>query len=304
MKWIKKGLIYGPPGNSRWAQRWALQPTPWLRDNGTIRIFCGFRTLDGVSRVGYVDVNVDNPSEVLGVSPEPVLDIGVPGAFDENGVVPCAVVERDGKLFLYYAGYMLGQKVKFFVFGGLAISEDGGMSFKRFSQAPITDRTDDEMFFRVIHTIMLDDGRWRAWYGAGSSFLLEDGRQLPSYNIRHAAAENGITLSRDFSLCIDIADGEYRVGRPFVFKEGGLYRMLYCAGTAERGYRLTYAESADGIDWVRKPDQIGIDVSSSGWDNEMQAYPSVVQFRDKAYLFYNGNNYGEQGFGYAVLESW
>ena len=92
MKWIKKGLIYGPPGNSRWAQRWALQPTPWLRDNGTIRIFCGFRTLDGVSRVGYVDVNADNPSEVLGVSPEPVLDIGIPGAFDHPRFL--AAIER------------------------------------------------------------------------------------------------------------------------------------------------------------------------------------------------------------------
>ena len=104
--------------------------------------------------------------------------------------------------------------------------------------------------------------------------------------------------------CIDIAGDEYRVGRPFVFKRDGLYRMFYCAGTAERGYRLTYAESVDGIDWVRKHHEAGIDVSPSGWDSEMQAYPSVLQFRDKTYMFYNGNNYGEQGFGYAVLESW
>jgi predicted GH43/DUF377 family glycosyl hydrolase len=302
MRWSKKGLIYGPSGDSWWAQRWALQPTPLLRADGTIRVFVGFRTHEGVSRIGFVDVSAENPAQVLAVSPEPVLDIGIAGAFDENGVVPCAVVEHDGKLYLYYAGYQLGQKVRFFVFGGLAVSEDGGASFQRHSRVPICDRTDDEMLFRVIHTMMLDDGRWRAWYGAGSSFTLSEGRQLPNYNIRHAEAKDGLTLSRDFTVCVDTRDGEYRVGRPYVIKRAGVYRMFYCAGTAARGYRLAYAESADGIDWMRKDDEIGIDVSASGWDSEMQAYPSVVMFRDKVYMFYNGNNYGEDGFGYAELE--
>jgi predicted GH43/DUF377 family glycosyl hydrolase len=301
MRWVKKGLIWGPSGNSSWAQRWALQPTPLVRADGTIRVFVGMRTHEGVSRVGYVDVDAENPSRVLAVSAEPVLDIGSPGAFDENGVVPCALVERDGKLYLYYAGYQLGQKVRFYVFGGLAISEDGGNSFRRYSRAPIADRNDGELLFRVIHSMMLDEGRWRAWYGAGSEFTLKDGRQLPNYNIRHAEAQDGVTLSSDFTICVDTAGEEYRVGRPYVIRQGGLYRMFYCAGTAERGYRLAYAESRDGLSWTRKDDEIGIDVSASGWDSEMQAYPSVVTSGARTYLFYNGNNYGEQGFGYAEL---
>jgi hypothetical protein len=303
MRWSKKGLIYGPTGESWWAQRWALQPTPLLRADGTIRVFVGFRTREGVSRIGFVDVSAENPAQVLAVSPEPVLDVGVPGAFDENGVVPCAVIEREGKLYLYYAGYQLGQKVKFFVFGGLAISEDGGRSFQRHRQVPICDRTEDEMFFRVIHTMTFDGGRWRAWYGAGSSFTSSDGgRQLPNYNIRHAEAPDGLTLSRDFTVCVDTNDEEYRVGRPYVIKDADAYRMFYCAGTAVRGYRLAYAESKDGIKWIRKDHEIGIDVSPSGWDSEMQAYPSLIRYRDRTYLFYNGNNYGEDGFGYAESE--
>jgi predicted GH43/DUF377 family glycosyl hydrolase len=302
MLWVKKGLIWGPDGSSRWAQRWALQPTPLLRADGTIRVFVGMRTSEGVSRVGYVDVDAENPSRVLAVSAEPALDIGAPGAFDENGVVPCAVVEREGKLYLYYAGYQLGQKVRFYVFGGLAISEDGGASFHRYSKTPITDRTDKELLFRVVHTMMLDDGRWRAWYGAGSEFTLKDGRQLPNYNIRHAEVKDGVTLSSDFTVCVDTAGEEYRVGRPYVIKRGGIYRMFYCAGTAARGYRLAYAESEDGLTWIRKDDEIGIDVSPSGWDSEMQAYPSVVTYRDRTFLLYNGNNYGEGGFGYAELD--
>jgi predicted GH43/DUF377 family glycosyl hydrolase len=304
MRWLKKGLIYGPGGGSWWAQRWALQPTPLLRGDGSIRVFAGFRTSEGVSRVGFVDVDAENPAQILAISEEPALDIGVPGAFDENGVVPCAIIERHDKLYLYYAGYQLGHKVRFCVFGGLAISDDGGVSFRRYRQVPICDRTDDEMLFRVIHTVMLEDGHWRAWYGAGSSFTLHGGRQLPNYNIRHAETEAGLALKPAYTICIDTDGEEYRVGRPFVIKRGGLYRMFYCAGTALRGYRLAYAESSDGLAWIRKDDTIGIDVSPSGWDSEMQAYPSVVIYKDRTYLFYNGNNYGEDGFGYAELEHW
>lgn len=305
MKWRKQGLVYGPDGTSPWAQRWALQPTPILRSDGTIRVFAGFRTLAGVSRVGYVDLDADDPSRVLDVSREPVLDIGIPGAFDENGVVPCAIIARDDQLYLYYAGYQLGQQVKFYVFGGLAISADGGATFERHSRVPICDRTNDELYFRVIHTMMRDGDEWRAWYGGGDEYGFEDGRPLPRYDIRHARAPGGVTLSSDYQICIAQQGAEYRVGRPYVFKDDdGRYRMLFSAGTAATGYRLAYAISDDGLNWSRDDAAVGIDVSSSGWDAEMQAYPAVIRHGDKVYLFYNGNNYGEEGFGYAVLEEW
>ena len=43
---------------------------------------------------------------------------------------------------------------------------------------------------------------------------------------------------------------------------------------------------------------------TSGWDSQMQAYPAVVTAGGRTYLFYNGNDYGREGFGYAELESW
>ncbi|HEX8707876.1 MAG TPA: hypothetical protein VF723_06400 [Pyrinomonadaceae bacterium] len=305
MKWTKKGLIYGPPGDSSWARHSALQPTPLLKDDGRIRVFVGFRDDAGIGRVGFVDVSAENPAEVLRVSERPVLDVGTPGAFDENGVVPCAVVEREGKLYLYYAGYQLGRKVKFYVFSGLAVSEDGGESFQRQSRVPVCDRTDKELFFRVIHSIIREGGEWKVWYGGGSEYTMEGGKQLPNYNIRYTTSPDGLRLAEDFKVCVDMAGAdEYRVGRPYVIKDGERYRMFYSAGTVSKGYRLAYAESADGINWSRQDREIGIDVSESGWDSRMQAYPSVVAYREKTYLFYNGNDYGRDGFGYAVLEHW
>lgn len=305
MKWHKQALVYGPSGESSWAKHSALQPTPYVKVNsGVIRVFSGFRDNAGTSRVGYVDVDATNPSSVLGVSKTPVLDLGIPGTFDENGVVPCAIVERDDKLYLFYAGYQLGQKVKFYVFSGVAVSVDGGETFERHSNVPICERRDGELFFRVIHTMLRDGDRWRAWYGGGSSFDVEDGKQYPRYNIRHAESPDGLHLDSDYQVCLDMDGSEYRLGRPYVIKDGDLYRMFYGASTRETGYRLAYAESSDGINWLRKDDEIGISVSSSGWDSQMQAYPSIASYNGTTYMFYNGNDYGRDGFGYAVLEHW
>lgn len=304
MKWIKKGLIYGPDGKSSWAKHSALQPTPILLDDETIRVYAGFRDEQGVSRIGHVDVDANNPSVVLKVSEKPVLDVGMPGTFDENGVVPCAIIERDNKLYLYYAGYQLGQKVRFYGFAGLAISDNGGDSFKRYSKVPIMDRTDEALFFRAIHSMIFDDGVWKVWYGAGSEFIKGKTKTLPSYNIRYIESNDGINFERKGIVCIDIKEDEYRVGRPYVIKTETDYKMFYGSGTESKTYALAYAESKDGIKWVRKDEKIGIYLSKSGWDSQMMAYPSVLHYKTNVYMFYNGNNYGESGFGYAVLEHW
>ena len=305
MRWIKKGLIYGPDGKSIWAKYSALQPTPYMLNNDIIRIYVGFRDEEGVSRVGFVDVKADDPTEVIRVSEKPALNIGAPGTFDENGVVPCAVVEREGAIYLYYAGYQLGQKVRFFVFSGLGISTDGGESFVRHRKVPLLERCDNELFFRVIHSIMLENHVWKVWYGAGSEFIDDRNKTLPVYNVRYLESPNGVTFSGEGLVCVDIKEGdEYRIGRPSVIKAENIYRMFYGHGTKSKGYRLGYAESIDGRNWKRKDEEIGIDVSEDGWDSKMIGYPGVIRYRERVYMFYNGNNFGENGFGYAVLEEW
>jgi predicted GH43/DUF377 family glycosyl hydrolase len=301
MKWIKQGLIYRTHGLN-WATNSALQPTPLMINEDIIRLYVGMRDDEGRSRIGFVDVNSQNPSQVLRVSEKPALDLGMAGAFDENGVVPCAIVRRDEEIRLYYAGYQLGQKVRFYVFSGLAISTDGGETFTRYKKVPVCDRTDDEFLFRVIHTIFEENDIWKAWYGAGDAYELSaDGYQLPRYNIRYMESPDGIDFKNAVpKVALYCRENEYRIGRPFVIKKNGLYQMFFAAADRRTSYRLAYAQSADGLNWTRE--EVGIDVSASGWDSEMMSYPSVVMTEANTFLFYNGNNYGRDGFGYAVLD--
>ena len=68
------------------------------------------------------------------------------------------------------------------------------------------------------------------------------------------------------------------------------------------GYRMGYAESQNGLNWERMDEKVGIDVSATGWDSEMIQYPYVFNHKNKKYMLYNGNDYGKEGAGLAVLE--
>ena len=305
MKWRKMGRIYRPDQNPPWGRKFAFPPVPYFLSADVIRMYVAFCDDNMVGRIGYVDILADNPHEVLRVSNRPVLEIGAAGAFDENGILPTCIVEVDDKIYLYYVGYQLGLKVRYYQFEGLAISTDGGESFVREKRVPVTDRTDQELLNRTSAFVRRRGGTFQMWYVAGSEWTQIDGKLMPKYNIRYMESGDGINWPAEGRVCIDhTLEGEYAFGRPFVIEEKGKQLMFYSRRTRARSYRLGYAESTDGTNWTRRDEEIGIDVSADGWDSEMLAYACVLRHSDKVYLFYNGNNYGETGFGYAELEHW
>jgi sucrose-6-phosphate hydrolase SacC (GH32 family) len=305
MKWTKHGLIYAPDGRLPWAKHYAFPPTPYFLGDGRLRLYCAFCDAHTVGRVGYVDVDPADPKRVLAVSERPVLDIGEPGCFDENGLLPTSVVPVGDKLYLYYVGYQLGMKVRYYQFQGLAVSEDGGVTFRRRRRTPVLDRSDAEPHHRTSAFVMRDGGRFKAWYVGGDRWTEVNGKSLPVYSIKYLESDDGEHWDPTGEPCVNLkSDDEHALGRAWVLKGDRLWRMFYSSRTRSKGYRLGYAESADGRRWTRKDDEVGIDVSPDGWDSQMIAYSSVVPYRDKVYLFYNGNNCGQTGFGYAVLEHW
>lgn len=306
MKWLKKGLIYKPSGNLEWAKHSALTPTPILINDDIIRVYAGFRDNEGVSRIGYVDVEARNPSNIVKISESPVLDIGDPGTFDDNGVILGDVLRVGKEIYMYYVGFQLARKVKFLAFTGLAISSDNGETFRKISSVPILDRGENERYIAAIHSVIYEKGVWRAWYAAGDGWEIIDGKPFPRYNIRYLESLDGINFCSNrnqSALCIDVQGDEYRIGRPRVYKINGIYRMFYTRGTTKGDYIAGYAESNDGVNWIRKDDKLGITLSTHGWDSKALSYPSLLFYHDKVYMFYNGNEMGKDGFGYAELIS-
>ena len=68
----------------------------------------------------------------------------------------------------------------------------------------------------------------------------------------------------------------------------------------DHSYRIKTATSLNGVDWVKNND-IDLDITTeSEWDNIMTCYPFIINKKDEMIMFYNGNNFGKTGIGYAT----
>ena len=302
MKWRKLGLIFEPRTVNRdWMITHAMDPTVDHVIGDIFRIyFCG-RNEQNQSLIGFVEIDIKNPNHILQSPVKPVLGLGELGAFDDNGVTASWIVNVGTKKYLYYIGWKPKSTTRFSLMTGLAISEDGGNTFNRYSRAPILNLTDKEPFSILTAPCVLKFGnKWKMWYVSCVDWLHPD---LPRYNIKYAISDDGIRWEQDGQVCIDfMSENETALARPSVLFENEIYRMWYSFKDPAIGYRMGYAESIDGINWTRMDDKVGINVSERGWDSEMIQYPYVFNHDGKKYMLYNGNGYGENGAGLAVLD--
>lgn len=303
MNWQKQGLIFNPENLGGWRAHTFITPTPFLLTDEIVRIYGGFRDEQGASRIGFIDVNAENPSEVLRISESPALGLGKDGMFDDNGVILGSVIRNGSEIWMYYVGFQLVKKVKFLAFSGLAISRNNGESFQRVSDTPILDRYKGEHYIRAIHTVIKEDNKYRIWYSTGNRWEIINNIPYPQYKIMYTESEDGINIPLKEGIdCIDVINDEYRIGRPTTFVEGGIYKMFYTRDTLEKKYSTGYAESPDGIQWTRKEEKFNLPLSAEGWDSEMICYPVPLATKYGHYLFYSGNNMGQSGVGYAKLQ--
>lgn len=299
IRWKKTNFFIEPKRDNWWSLSHAMIPTPEDMGDGIFRIYFSGRNERNQSHITWVEVNLNAPFRIIGYSDEPVLAPGDLGCFDDNGVTPSCVLDLgNGEKALYYIGWNPGSTVRMHIFGGLAISRDGGKTFARWSRAPIIERSRTDPYLNTAPWVVRAGDEYRMYYVSGCGWLHKD---LPRYNIKLARSRDGKIWQRDGHICIDFKDeNENALARPYVIFENGVWKMWFAHKGAT--YRLGYAESLDGVSWERRDDLAGIDVSPSGFDSEMIEYAAVVKYKGKHFMFYNGNNYGIDGIGLAVEE--
>jgi hypothetical protein len=209
-----------------------------------------------------------------------------------------SILNNDYKKYLYYTGWNLLLNVPMNNSIGIAVFENG--QFTRIADGPVMTRTLYEPYSCASPFVMLDNGIYKMWYASMDKWEESTNGPKHFYNIKLAQSANGIDWQRKGIVCIDYQNKEeYAFGRPFILKENSLYKMWYCY----RGeyYKIGYAESTDGENWVRKDQLSGIEVSKDGWDSEMLEYPFIFDCNNQRYMLYNGNGYGKTGIGIAKL---
>ena len=305
MKIKKIGKVITPNNVNDWWVSHAMAPSAVLINDEIIRVFLGCWDRNGISRIGHVDVSANNPLNIISISKKPDLDIGIDGSFDENGVFPAHVNINNNNLYLHYTGFQLGQKIRHYNFGGIAISDIKDFKFERFSKAPVLDRSDEGLFVRAGSSTIFNGRNFSTVYSAGSGWENIGGKLRPKYNIFYQETEDGIRLRRSGIKIIECNNKiEHGLGRPQIIKIENQYYIFYTRRLKSFRYFFGVAKSKNLKDWIRIDDEIeGISHPDLGFDSMMIYFPSVVNTKYGLYLFYSGNNFGAGGMGVAKIES-
>jgi predicted GH43/DUF377 family glycosyl hydrolase len=305
MQWEKKSQVTGLLEKISWAKTHAQVPTLLLKKD-RLRVYFATRPRQDVTMTTFCDLDLEDFNKVLYVHDKPILELGIPGTFDQHGIMPSSIVEFNGLVYLYYSGWSRSVGVPYNNYTGLALSEDGGETFKKAFQGPVIDRTRFELFSATSPEVLVDNG-WHMWYCSGTNWHNVDGKFEHTYDIKYASSDDGLTWAQHNKVAIRQRNEYEAITKPTVIKLNGIYHMWYCyRGTFDfrngnEGYKIGYATSADLVNWERKDEQAGIHLSKSGWDSEMMAYPAIINYNNSFHMFYNGNQFGREGFGFAKL---
>jgi hypothetical protein len=299
MKWKKLGQIFCADNNHPWMKTHAANPVAEALGNGYFRVYFTSRDEKNRSNIGSLTLDIRDPSKVMNISEKPLVPHGDLGLFDDSGAATGWLTVVNGKRYLYYLGWNLAVTVPWHNTIGLAVSEKGQTSFTKYSKAPLMDRSDVDPYSISYPSILIENGVWRMWYGSNLSWGATE--KDMAHVFKYAESPDGLHWDRKGMVALPLkGDGEFALSKPCVLTDTDVSRMWY--SYRGQGYRIGYAESADGLKWTRMDDKAGIGISATGWDSETIEYGYVFDHSGDRYMFYNGNGYGRTGFGLAVLE--
>ncbi|CAG5079706.1 hypothetical protein [Parvicella tangerina] len=312
MEFNKKGHIFKPTGEYSWSRSHAQVPFAFKLNDDVIRVFFATRDENSSSSTSFVDVDADNPSNILKVHDQPVIQKGSQGSFDDSGTMPSWFLMSDNKLLLYYTAWNRSKEASYRLSIGLAESTDNGLSFTKLFKGPVLDRNINDPIWVGQPCVLKEADVWKMWYLCCEKIEIIDGHPEPFYNVKYAESQDGINWVRNNETCIGFEDGKTEaIGRPCVWRYKNKYWMFHSNRMAkgyrdykEASYRIELSSSTDGIHWNKEE---WFEMPKSGnpeeWDGMMNEYTSVVPKNDSGefYVFYNGNGFGGSGFGYFVL---
>jgi hypothetical protein len=307
MNWIKRAHIFNPQDHPDWAGSHAQVPTVLVKED-VLRIYYADRGPDGRSYTTFLDVDRADPARIVYCHKRPVIGLGKPGTFDDEGLMPAFVMPDGDRIRLYYSGWNRRLTVPYHNATGLAVSDDGGETFTRMFEGPILDRVPLEPYLAVTPCVLREGDAWQMWYISGVEWTRVGGKYEPVYVVKYGRSADGIHWERPNVQSVPSRHPLEAFSHPCVIKSGDLYQMWYCYRHSEDyrdgsgSYRIGYAESRDGMAFERHEDRVGLSVSADGWDSTMICYPYVLRIDGRTLMFYNGNGFGQTGFGYAQLE--
>jgi len=304
--WQDFGTVCSVNRLNSWAISHAYVPTAIELDN-KLRVFAAFLDEKKHGRLGYIDVDRDNPCQIIGVSNQPVLNDSAPGSFDCNGTTPLsAVADGAGKLKLYYAGWRLteGQADRYELFTGLAIGEEDSELLHRYSDEPILGRRNASENVRTGGCVLkLEDG-FHCWLATQKGLHGKAGKTLPIYDLEHVVSKDGLVWPVQQDTVLRYSSNQILgYGRSAIWKtdEGG-FEGLFSVRNWDGSYTdICYSKSHDGIKWAPlSRDGMAFCAEMTCDGQRSVSFPNLIHQDGRKLMFYNGNDFGREGLRLAI----
>ena len=177
-------------------------------------------------------------------NPNPVLDLGAGGAWDDNGILEASVIIENPTTYkMWYSGHD-GSNWRI----GYATSTDG-ITWAKSGSNPVVNLGTSGQYdssHAYLPNVINDGGTYKMWYS------MHNGNVRTGY----ATSADGITWSK-VGMVTDLGStGAFdatHVYSPAVIKDGATYKQWYAGHDGTRWAGIGYATSANGTTWTKAP---------------------------------------------------
>ena len=269
------------------------------------RIYFSSRDKNNISRVFYIKIKACDQSITLTENKiyGPIIDRGNKDDFDSDGAMISWILKLKNDYLLYYTGWKVKKKFPYENSIGLCVSRKNSDSFKKIKTNPIIYKNKHDIFFTGTSCVINFKNIFFNYYMSCSEWITnpKTSRKEPKYCLKIATSKDSLNWKITNKVAIPLQGDWGGVSKASVVNIRGKLHMWFSYRgefhyrlNKDQSYKIGYATSKNGYDWLIEEFSMNADNNQSG-DDLMQAYPHVFQKNNKLFMLYNGNEFGKSG---------
>lgn len=291
--WLKKGSILKRSKSNNLLKYHLGPATIYKVEGNIIKFFISCRNKKNHSFILYVKYDLKLKKYIV----KKIYSPNKKSNFEKNGASYPVLFNEKNYKYLFFVGWSFNKKNNFN--NHLLVNKNKELKFNNLHSK------------KVFKTSMIGSGSnyilkikktYYMWFTSFEKIEKKKFNLKYRYIIKLAKSNDLKNWKINPTKCINFKNqNEIAISKPSIIFKNRKFHMWYCY----RGkyYKIGYATSKNGIDWIRKDKKIRIIGKKYNWDNQSMCYPSVSYLdNNKLIMIYSGNNYGKDGIGFCELE--